>query len=181
MPLRPKVGGLPDEVRRWLDGSLIDSDFSGYEALEAALAERGYSISKSAIHRYGQALQRRMDTIRASTEAAQAIVTAAGDEADARSGAVMAMVQTEMFDVLLRLQESTEDGVSAADRVALLSEAARGIAQLTRASIAQKKWAQDVSARAKDAAAKAAKIAKKGGMSAEAADQIRALILGIAA
>ena len=54
MARRSSIDGLPEEVRRWLERALAENNFSGYVALEDMLRERGYSISKSAIHRYGQ-------------------------------------------------------------------------------------------------------------------------------
>ncbi|HQB82745.1 MAG TPA: DUF3486 family protein, partial [Candidatus Rifleibacterium sp.] len=53
MPARSAVTTLPTEVKEWLDKCLVESDFSGYEALSAALAEKGFQISKSSLHRYG--------------------------------------------------------------------------------------------------------------------------------
>ena len=53
MARRSSIDGLPEEVRRWLERALAENNFSGYVALEDMLRERGYSISKSAIHRYG--------------------------------------------------------------------------------------------------------------------------------
>ena len=41
MARRGKIEGLPEDVRRWLERALTDSGFSGYEALEAMLSERG--------------------------------------------------------------------------------------------------------------------------------------------
>ena len=67
MGRRGLVEGLPVDVRHWLERALTESGFSGYEALEAMLAERGYAISKSAIHRYGQKIEKRFAAIKAST------------------------------------------------------------------------------------------------------------------
>ncbi|MGE8454550.1 MAG: phage protein Gp27 family protein, partial [Pseudomonadales bacterium] len=53
MPPRSKVAALPPEVKAWLDQSLVESNFGGYEQLSAELELRGYSIGKSALHRYG--------------------------------------------------------------------------------------------------------------------------------
>ena len=53
------VDQLPKEVRAWLDHSLVEGNFTGYELLEGELKSRGYSIGKSSIHRYGQKIERR--------------------------------------------------------------------------------------------------------------------------
>ena len=134
------ITALPEEVRRFLERALTERNFSGYEALEEMMRDKGYAISKSAIHRYGQKIERRMAAIKASTEAAKLIVEAAGDDQDARSESIIALVQTEMFDSIIAIQEADDDDLSAADRLGLMSKAAKNIATLTRASIVQKQY-----------------------------------------
>ena len=60
MARRSTIEKLPEDVRRWLERALTESGFSGYNELESLLRERGYVISKSAIHRYGQMRVRRL-------------------------------------------------------------------------------------------------------------------------
>jgi len=134
------ITALPEEVRRFLERALTEQNFSGYEALEEMMRDKGYAISKSAIHRHGQKIERRMAAIKASTEAAKLIVEAAGDDQDARSESIIALVQTEMFDSIIAIQEADDDDLSAADRLGLMSKAAKNIATLTRASIVQKQY-----------------------------------------
>ncbi|WP_263063027.1 DUF3486 family protein [Dickeya dadantii] len=180
MARRSTIDKLPDDVRRWLDRALTDADFSGYQLLETALREKGYSISKSAIHRYGQKIERRFATIKASTEAARLLTEGAADDQDARSEAIIALVQTELFESIVNLQEATEEGLDPAERIGLLSSAAKNIATLARASVNQKKFRLEVQARAEAAAANIEKIARKGGLSADAVQALRREILGIA-
>lgn len=175
------ITALPDETRAWLNQALAEANFSGYKELEELLRAQGFEISKSAIHRHGQKIERRMAAIKASTEAAKMITEAAGDDQDARSEAVIALVQTEMFDSIIAIQEAEDPDVSPADRLGLMSKAAKNIATLARASIAQKQFKTTVQARATEAADKVAKLAKKGGMSASTVDEIKRSILGIAA
>ena len=59
MAPRSSIEKLPEDVRRWLERALTENGFSGYVELETLLREKGYSISKSAIHRYGQKIERR--------------------------------------------------------------------------------------------------------------------------
>jgi len=181
MGRQSSITALPENVRSALNGELAARNFSGYEALEAWLRDQGFEISKSAIHRYGQKIERRMQAIKASTEAAKLIVEAAGDDQDARSESVIALVQTEMFDSIIAIQEADDDELSASDRLGLMSKAAKNIATLARASIAQKQFKATVQAKAAEVADKAARLASKGGMSPDAAAEIRKMILGIAA
>ena len=146
MARRSSVETLPEEVRRWLGQALQENNFSGYQALEAALRERGYVISKSAIHRFGQKIERRFAAIKASTEAARLLTEGAADDQDARSEAVIALVQTELFEAIINLQEAEDEDVDAGGRIALLSKAAKNIAALARASVTVKKFRAEVKA-----------------------------------
>lgn len=181
MPRRSTVNGLPDDVRRWLERALMDADFSAYHQLEALLREQGYSIGKSSIHRFGQKIQKRLAAIKASTEAARLLTEVASDDQDARSEAVIALVQTEMFESIVNLQEASEEDIDPAERIGLLSKAAKNIATLSRASVNQKKFRLEVQARVEAAAASVEKIARKGGLSAQSVEALRREVLGIAA
>ena len=74
MPPRSKVTKLPTAVKAWLDQALVDSNFSGYEQLSAELAERGYSIGKSALNTYGQRFAERLSALKMASEQAKAVV-----------------------------------------------------------------------------------------------------------
>lgn len=183
MPPPRKVDLLPEAVRDQLDARLIANGFAGYHLLSGWLAEEGFEISHSALGQHGLALKRKLAAIRASTEAAKLITDAARDDEDRRSEAVMSLVQTELFDVLVNLQEAADadEAGDSAERMGLLTKAAKAISELSRASVNQKKWAQDVRNRAEAAAAAVDTIARKGGLSADTAAAIRREILGIAA
>lgn len=179
MPKRSKVESLPPEVRQWLDRILIDKNFAGYEEAEAELAKIGHAIGKSSIHRYGSKLQRKLETIKASTHAAAAIAEAAPDDADLRSAAVISMIQTEVFDVLVSLQDADATD-NPMQRAKLLATVAKNVATLTRASVHQKKHEMEVRTKVRAAADAAAKIGQRRGLSKDGVEEIRAEILGIA-
>ncbi|RJX32306.1 MAG: DUF3486 family protein [Oxalobacter sp.] len=180
MARKAKVNQLPKAVREWLDKALLEKNFSDYVVLEQLLQEKGYSIGKSSIQRYGQKIEKRLAAIKASTEAAKILTDGAADDQDARSEAVIALVQTELFESIVNLQEATEEEIDPQDRIALLSKAAKNIATLARASVNQKKFRMEVQARTKAAADSVEKIARKGGLSADTVEQLRREILGIA-
>jgi len=147
MPPRNKISQLSPELRAAIDRLLVERGFAGYEALENIILEtHGVHIGKSILNRYGQKLERRLSAIRASTEAARAIAEAAPDEADHRSAAVISMVQSSLFEAMVVLEEADEQA-DPAERVKLLANAARAIAEASRASQGQKKWAQDQKAK----------------------------------
>jgi len=169
------ITALPEATRNVLNSELMARNFTGYQDLEAWLLGQGFEISKSAIHRYGQKIERRMAAIKASTEAARLITEGAADDQDVRSEAVIALVQTEMFDSILAIQEADNDELSSEDRIGLMSKAAKNIATLTRASIAQKQFKANVLEKiAKTLADEAISAAKAEGLSDEQAARIGA-------
>jgi len=52
---------LPPDVREWLDAEIVRNKFTRYAETAEALAERGYRVSKSTLHRYGFALREQVD------------------------------------------------------------------------------------------------------------------------
>lgn len=171
---------MPEDVRRWLERALIEAGFSGYTELAELAKEKGFVISRSAIGRYGQKIEQRFAAIKASTEAARMLTEGAADDQDARSEAVIALVQTELFESIVNLQEAGDEGLSDAERIALLSKAAKNIATLARASVTLKRFQSEVRAKVQVAADSAAAVARKGGLTADAVESIRREILGIA-
>ncbi|MCC8341602.1 DUF3486 family protein [Pseudomonas stutzeri] len=169
MPPRSKVATLPAEVKAWLDQALAENNFSDYEALAQELTERGYAISKSALHRYGQNFEERLSALKMASEQARAVVAAAPDEEGAVNEALMRLVQEHLFKLLM----------SEGDQIDL-PKVAKAVAELGKASIAQKKWQAEVRAKAEAAATEVEKIAKKGGLDAETVAEIRREILGVA-
>jgi len=139
---RPKIDALPAELKSQLERLLVDRTHGGYQALSGWLKGRGFEISHAAVHRYDQRLQNVMARIRASTEAARLIAQTSPDEADEHSAAVLRMVQSSLFEAMTRVTEAQD--ADPADQVKILSQAARAIAEASRASIGQKKWAEDV-------------------------------------
>lgn len=140
MGRRSSITALPEDVRHWLERALTEQNFSGYEALEEMMRDKGYAISKSAIHRYGQKVERRFAAIKASTEAARIITEGAADDQDARSEAVIALCQTEIFEAMISLQDASDEDLPPMDRMNAMSKVAKNIATLTRASIANKQY-----------------------------------------
>lgn len=185
MGRKSTIDQLPEEVKAFITGALAENRLT-LDELIGQLQQRFPSAkddlpSRSAVHRYGAKLERRLTAIRASTEAAKMIQAQAGDDQDARSEALTALVQTELFEAILALQEADDPEADPAERVGMLSSAAKNIATLTSSSVRLKKFQQEVRAKAQAAADTVDKLAKKGGLTADTAAQIRREILGIAA
>lgn len=172
MASRSKIVKLPDDTRAWLDAELIKRGFGDYEKLEALLKERGFEISKSSLHRYGQKFEDRVHALKLATDQAKAIVITAPDDEGAVSDALMRLVQEKLFTVLMDMGEIDPAKIN-------LGSIAKSIAELGRASVTQKKWQAEVRARVAAVADRATEVARKGGLSASAVDTIRREILGI--
>ena len=140
MARKSTVQRLPDEVRSFIEGALA----KGRMTLDELIAELQQRFpqhalpSRSAVHRYGQKLERRLAAIRASTEAAKLIAESAGDDKDARSETLMAMVQAGLTDALIAMDDAED--AAPEERVKLLSKAGRDIAALSRSSVNLKEY-----------------------------------------
>lgn len=180
MPPPSKIDQLSEEVRRELEERIIAAGFGDYvEHARWLRDEHGQSISKTTIGSYGQKLERRLAAVKASTEAARLIAAAAPDDADERSNAIISLVQTEMFEALLCLQEATDDDLDPGERVAIISNAAKHVATLSRASVNRHKWAVEIRAKVEAAAADVRKLAAGAGVSEETLAAIDARLQGV--
>ncbi len=170
MPKRSSVDMLPEEIRAELNRRLISGGFSGYEALAEWLGEQGWEFSKSSVHRYGQKLEKRLAAIRIATEEARAITEAAKDDEGVMNDALIRLVQEKTFQALVEMEDAGEIA---------LHKVGRMIADLSRSSIAQKKWMAETREKAKAASDEVVTLARKSGLSEEKAEEIRRKILGI--
>jgi hypothetical protein len=172
MPRRSKIEGLPKTVKEWLDGQLVEGNFAGYQTLAAELKTRGYDISKSGLHRYGQIFEERLQTLKLVTEQARAVVAASPDDEDAVNQALVRLTQEKLFGLLMELEVNPA--------TVNLSGITRSIAELARASINVKDFAAKVRTKAEAAANSVASSLKQAGLTDEAVSQIQSRILGIA-
>ncbi|MCX7172569.1 MAG: DUF3486 family protein [Proteobacteria bacterium] len=172
MAKRSKIQGLPKEVKAWLDTALVEGNFSGYELLEVELKQRGFDIGKSSIHRYGSQFEQKLATLTLASEQAKAIVAASPDDEGAVSEALMRLVQEKLFQVMLDFEVDPSKPLN-------IASAAKAVAELSRATVTQKKWQAEIRAKAAVVAADVGAAVKKGGLSDAAAEDIRRRILGI--
>jgi len=149
MGRKSTVSRLPAEIKTYIEAMLatgaqtLDEMIGDLQERFPGEARAGQLPSRAALHRYGSKLDRRLAAIRASTEAAKIIQAHAGDDQDARSGALTALIQTELFEAILDIQEAADDPenpIDPAERVGMLSAAAKNIATLTRSSINLKEF-----------------------------------------
>ncbi len=174
MPQRSKITQLPDDLRGEFERLLINRGFSDYAGFEAWFREKGYEISRSAIHRFGQDFEAKCEAIKIATEQAKAIVTVVGDDEGNMNEALIRLIQQLSFDILIKNQDE--------DIASLLPKMGIMVAKLSKASVDQKKWAMETRKQAlSEAADTAEKTAKQEGVSAETIKKIRRDVLMMAA
>lgn len=171
MPRRSSIELLPEADRKWLDQALVQSAFSGYEALSQALQARGFTISRSALQRHGSKFEAYLGKIQQASHQAAAIAEALPDDAGALGDAVTQMLQTQVMELLVDMDVQPDD-VKFTDLIA-------SVAKLNASSVQQKKWMSDVKAKARSTAEDVAKVAKAAGLTPTAVSEIRSKILGI--
>lgn len=132
MPKRTSIILLPEATKSELDRRLITSGFSGYEELASWLLEQGFEISKSAVHRYGKDFQNRLESLKITTEQAKAVAEQLGDDENLVGDVLLRLASQKLFDVLVDLDLS--------DYETSLPELMRSIAQISQASVGQKRW-----------------------------------------
>ncbi len=118
-----QVDGWTPEQRADFERELIRRNFADYDGLVVWLNDNGFELSRSAAYRHATKLKRRIQAVRNSTEAARMIAEAAPDDSDLRSAAVISLVQSELFDVMVSLQDL--EYAEPAERIALLKEASK--------------------------------------------------------
>lgn len=171
---RSKAEQLPAQVREDLDARLINGSFSGYKQLQDWLRTMGYDIGKSSLHRYGSRLEEKVAKLKASADRARALVEASPDVADNMAQATMRLLQEKLYVVLESMEDLDPESVD-------LVKLSRAMAPLVRASIAQKKHADEVREKMAEADKKAEAAVQSGsitGVTPEALAQIRAIYTG---
>ena len=167
---------MPPEIKAELDKRLIEGSFANYEEeaewLNDKLRDGGLeiSISRSAVHRYGQEFEAKCEAIKIATEQAKAIVSVVGDDQGDMNEALIRLIQQLSFDILIKNQD--------ADIAALLPKMGVMVAKLSKASVDQKKYAAEARKKAlEDAADSVEATAKREGVSPETINIIRRDVL----
>lgn len=185
MARRSAVNKLSPELRDELTAKIVANAFGNYAGLSEWLAEKGYVISRSSLHRFGAELEAEFDSAmqdaRRSIELAKAM-RASGQSDD--DGALLDASSSILQDQLLRISLALRTvDVDPQEAVKLVSQASRALADLGRLKVSYEKWQGEMREkleRAKQAAASEAEaIAIKAGMSDDDWALIRAKFLGI--
>jgi hypothetical protein len=108
LKVRGKIKRLPPEIREELNRRLVNGGFSDYRGLSRWLEEQGYEISPSAINTYARRFEQRLEAVRLATAQARAVVEAAPDDDDRINQALMKIVQTTLFEMMIDLNDTRQ-------------------------------------------------------------------------
>ena len=179
---RPAGNEGKAELTAELDFDLRSGRVGSYDALAQWLSERGWVLADASPRIAGDRLEHKLDLVRLVTQQATAVIEASPEADNNLSAALLRLVQQHLFEMLVDLKA---DGLTQKD----IARLAESVAQMTRASVMQQKWASDLKSRYADrvGAAEHALIAEAqeaanagGGLSAEAETRIRRILMEIA-
>jgi Protein of unknown function (DUF3486) len=176
-----KIRRLPPDLKEELDKMLSAGRLHSCRQLAKWLGDNGYEISHAAIHKYGRKFERKLQAVRMATEQARIVCEQFdGDDEQMRS-ALMRLVQTNLFEVLVAVKE-TEKGSAAEEGATIapvnLTALARSVSGLARAETEHRKWAERARAGVAEAGKKVEEAREKG-LSKDAAEQIKSILMEI--
>lgn len=187
VPYRPtppktwKIKRMPKDLKQQLDALLSDGTFHSSLQLAKWLKDNGFEISHRSIRQYRHDFERRLDSVRLATEQARIVCEQFKDDDTQMQTALLRLVQTRLFEVLVVANENEKGRVKrrsptiAAVNIAAL---ARTVSGLVKAETEHQKWTER--ARAGMAAVEQkVEEARAKGLSKDAADQIKAVLMEI--
>lgn len=190
MPRKSSVRRLPPELREQL-GTLLDQGRT-LDEITAHLNQLGADVSRSALGRYKQHLDKVGEKLRRSREVAEALIQKLGTAPESKALRLnVELMHGVLMDLALKINEDGEDGEGEDGKgkgvtlepmgAMLLSKALDHLsrASKTDADLVGKIREQAEAAARKAASETAATAARKGGLSAESAEAIRREILGL--
>jgi len=189
MGRKSTISRLAPEVKTYVEGLMaqgrltLDEMIADLQQRFPSEAKKGALPSRSALHRYGPKLERRLVAVSAFTQAMASVDAHAGDKADSRSSGLTAIMQQELFDSIMMLQDASDPDVDQAERVKLLADATRSLASLTRSSVQLKQYQAKVEAEVRaqvrqEQEEKLQEMRGSDGMSEQMEARIRRILLG---
>lgn len=176
MPTKSKIAALPKDLRDQLNAWLRDKSRTCTDIalqLNELLAEHGIEavISRSAVNRYAQKMDKAGAKIQQSREIAEMWIGKLGAMPQGKVGLLLnELVRTLAFDAAVKLGQGER-----AVTPKMLREMATAIQRLEQATSLSVKREAEIRAQAAEAAGK---VAKKQGLSADTAKAIREAIEG---
>jgi Protein of unknown function (DUF3486) len=183
-PLPPKtwkIKRMPRDLKEQLDKFLGEGEMHTSLQLCKWLRDNGFEISHRCIDDYRHKFERQLDSIRLATEQARIVCEQfKGDDAQMQA-ALMRLVQTRLFEILVVAKEKetsrkkrTSPTLAAVNVAAL----ARCVSGLVKAETDHQRWTERTRAGVA-AAEKKLEEAQAKGLSKDAAQQIKAVLMEI--
>jgi hypothetical protein len=182
------IARLPGEIREAI-GRLRDQGRTLDEIL-AHLQGMEVTVSRSALGRHVQQMDKVGERLRRSRAISEALVRQLGDAPESQTARLnIEMMHSFLFDFLASAEEGAEEGSEAAlahvrdpKSVALMAEAVQRLTIASRHNVEFVARVEDrAAAKAKAGAARAAEaVAREKGLSADTVRAIKASILGVA-
>ncbi|MGB3551701.1 MAG: phage protein Gp27 family protein [Candidatus Binatus sp.] len=186
VPYRPtppktwKIKRMPKDLKEQLDKLLSESKMHTSRQLSKWLKDNGFEISHRCIDEYRHNFERQLDSVRLATEQARIVCEQFKDDDAQMQSALMRLVQTRLFEVLVVANEKETNRRKRTSPVAAVNIAAlaRTVSGLVKAETDHQKWAEHARA---GVAAVEQKVeeARTKGLSKDAADQIKAVLMEI--
>lgn len=185
VPFRPvpaktwKIKRMPKDLKAQLDALMSDGSFHTSQQLAKWLGDNGFEISTRSIRQYGENFDRRLDAIRMATEQARIVCKQFKNDDAQMQTALLRLVQTQLFEVL-----AVSNGKGSAKRRGAtiapvnIGALARCVSGLAKAETEHQKWAERTRAGVA-AVEKKVEEARAKGLSKDAADQIKAVLMEI--
>lgn len=187
MPTPSTIDRLPDDIKAQLQQLLQDPRCTQLEAtakINEVLQAEGHQerVSKSAVNRYAVKMEEVGAKLRQSREVAQMFISQVGAAPQGQTGLLInEMLRSMAFELSLKMQEAdVEDPEAMSATIGQLKNLALTMQRLEQSATINVKREAEIRKQAlQDAADTAVVEVKKGGLSDDAADQIRRKILGI--
>lgn len=184
VPYRPlpaktwKIKRMPKDLKAQLDAMMSDGTFHSSIQLAKWLGDNGFEISSRSLRQYSENFEQRLDAIRMATEQARIVCEQFKDDDDRMQTALLRLVQTQLFEVLSVSNGKGRTRRSAPTAPVNIGALARCVSNLIKAQTEHQKWADRTRASVA-AAEKKVEEARTKGLSKEAADQIKAVLMEI--
>jgi len=172
MAIASKMDTMPDELRSKLNAKIKANGFGGYRELAAWLEGEGFEIGKTSLAKYGKSFKDRLERLRDATQQAKFLAQEFPDDDGSMNAALLRDYQSKVFIAM----EDMEIDPGSLDP----NKLGKVIADLSRASVSQNKFAKELRAEVRLAAAEdASNAAVAHGLGKEAADFIYNKVLGV--
>lgn len=171
MAIASKMDTMPDELRSKLNAKIKANGFGGYRELAVWLEEEGFAIGKTSLAKYGKSFKDRLERLRDATQQAKFLAQEFPDDDGSMNAALLREYQAKLFTAM----EDMEISPHSMDP----NKLGRVIADLSRASVSQNKFAKEIREDERKAAADdAASAATAQGLGPDTVEFIRKKVLG---